>query len=370
MRNTIGNHMTLTLFGESHGKAIGAVLDGIPAGVKIDYVLMADMLDKRKAAGAVSTARHEDDLPLFLSGINKEGYSEGTPIAFTIANKSQHSSDYNALKDTPRPGHADYTGHIHYHGFEDASGGGHFSGRLTAPLVAAGAIAMHMLNEKGIFIGTHIARLKDIEDRPFEETNLKEEIALVNSHKFGTLDEKAGEAMIASILSARKEGDSLGGILDTAVIGLEAGIGEPEFDSIESELSHAIFSIPAIKGIAFGAGFDFASMKGSQANDAFRYANDGTVITETNHNGGINGGISNGMPIRFQTVVKPTPSIAKRQKTINWRTKENTEIEIVGRHDPAIIHRARPVVDAMTAWTLADLLIERHGPAWFMEEAK
>lgn len=368
MKNTFGNHLTITLFGESHGKAIGAVIDGLPPGVKVDYELMADMMEKRKAAGTISTGRREDDIPEFVSGL-KDGYTEGTPVAFLIANQKQHSSDYNALKDIARPGHADYTGHIKYRGYEDASGGGHFSGRLTAPLVAAGSICMHMLNTKGIRIGTHIARLKDIEDRPFHEDDLSADLDLLDQRRFAVLDEKKGEAMIALINEAREEQDSVGGILDTAVIGMDAGIGEPEFDSVESMLSHAMFSIPAIKGIEFGEGFGFADLCGSEANDPFEIR-DGKIVTTTNHNGGINGGITNGMPIRFRTVVKPTPSIARKQKTVNYVTKKDTDLEIHGRHDPAIIHRARVVVDAMTAITLTDLLMERYGTLYFGGEGK
>lgn len=366
MKNTFGNHITITLFGESHGESVGAVIDGMPSGVKIDYELMADMMDQRRAAGAVSTARREDDLPEILSGV-KDGYSEGTPIALLIHNKNVHSSDYAELINTPRPGHADYTGHIKYRGYEDASGGGHFSGRLTAPIVAAGAICMHMLNTKGIAVGTHIAKLKDIEDIPFDEDHLKEDIELLRQRKFPALDEKRGEAMIASILACREDQDSIGGILDTAVIGLQAGVGEPEFDSLESVLSHAMFSIPAVKGIEFGEGFHFADLYGSQANDAFGI-HDGRIVTKTNHNGGINGGISNGMPIRFRTVVKPTPSIAKQQDTVDYASMQEKTLSITGRHDPAVIHRARVVVDALTAIVLTDFLLERYGSVYFGDE--
>lgn len=363
MRNTIGNHITLTLFGESHGKAIGAVMDGVPAGVKIDTDLIADMMNKRKAAGSISTGRKEDDIPVFLSGI-KNGYTEGTPIAFMIENRNVHSSDYNALENIARPGHADYTGHIKYRGYEDASGGGHFSGRLTAPLVAAGAICMGMLKQKGIYIGTHIAKLKDIEDRSFNEEDLLKDIEICNAKTFSVLDEEKGKQMIECIDRARMNKDSVGGILDTAIVGLQAGIGEPAFDSVESELAHAMFSIPAVKGIQFGKGFAFADMYGSEANDPFT-VNDGNIVTVSNNNGGINGGITNGMPIRFTTVIKPTPSIAQKQDTVNFKTKEKTTVDIQGRHDPAIIHRARVVVDAMSAFTLVDLLLERYGSLYF-----
>ncbi len=363
MKNVIGNNLSVTLFGESHGKGIGAVLDGVPSGVKIDYDIIARMMQQRKAAGTISTGRREDDIPEFLSGI-KDGYTEGTPIAFVIPNKNVHSSDYNALKNIARPGHADYAGHVKYRGYEDASGGGHFSGRLTAPLVVCGAICICMLQEKGITIGTHISKMMHIEDRPFDEKHLEQDIALCNAKTFSVLDEKKGEQMIALIEDARNHMDSVGGVLDTAITGLCAGVGEPEFDSVESCLAHALFSIPACKGVEFGSGFDFSNMYGSAANDAF-CMHGKEIITKTNHNGGINGGITNGMPIRFKTVFKPTPSIAQLQKTVNFQTKENVDVEIHGRHDPAVIHRARVVVDAMSAITVADLLITRFGSVYF-----
>lgn len=366
MKNIFGNNLTLTLFGESHGKAIGAVLDGVPSGVKVDFALMEKMMNQRRAAGKISTGRKEADVPEILSGV-KDGYTEGTPIVLLIANGNVHSSDYRALENIARPSHADYAGHIKYRGFEDARGGGHFSGRLTAAIVAAGAICMGMLNEKGIYIGTHIVKLKNISDRSFDENNLASDIALCNEKVFSVLDDSKAEEMIALIEEAREQADSVGGILDTAIIGVDAGIGEPEFDSVESCLAHALFSIPACKGVSFGAGFGFSDMFGSQANDAFSMK-DGKIVTETNNNGGINGGITNGMPIRFQTVFKPTPSIAQLQKTVNFETKENVDLEIHGRHDPAVIHRARVVVDAMSALTLADLLITRYGSLYFGRE--
>ncbi len=363
MSNILGKNLTLTLFGESHGEAIGAVLDGLPGGVRIDPSYMQEMMDQRRAVGALSTGRHEADAVQILSGV-KDGYSEGTPIALIIANTNVKRKDYDALKDVARPGHADFAGDVKYNGYEDSSGGGHFSGRLTAPIVACGSIARKMLEEKGIYIGSHIAVLHGIRDRAFDEEHLKEEIDIVNHRAFAVLDEEQGECMKAEIEKSREQCESVGGILDTAVVGLEAGIGEPAFDSLESGIAKAIFSIGAVKGIAFGKGFGFADMYGSEANDAFAIQDD-QVVTTTNHNGGINGGISNGMPIRFHTVIKPTPSIAKKQNTVNYRTKEETVLEIHGRHDPAIIHRARVVVDSVTALVVADYLMERHGREYF-----
>lgn len=363
MNNTFGNHIRLTLFGESHGKAVGAVLDGIEAGVKIDEERMNRMMALRKPYGAISTARHESDSVEIVSGV-QNGYTCGTPITLLIWNENAQAGAYEAIRNTPRPSHADYVSHVRNSGFEDARGGGHFSGRLTAPICAAGSICMSMLNAKGVYIGSHIASLHGIKDRPFDEEHLLEEIESLSCRTFAVLDETAGKQMEQAIEQAKLAKDSLGGILDTAIIGIPEGIGEPWFDSLESALSHALFSIPALKGIQFGAGFGFEAMKGSEANDPFAYEN-GRVVTLSNHNGGINGGLSNGMPIRFQTVIKPTPSIGLKQKTVALEKGVNTEIQISGRHDPAIIHRARIAVDALCAIVIADLLACRYGSDYF-----
>lgn len=364
MKNTIGKEITLTLFGESHGEVIGCVLDGLPSGIKIDMDYINEKMEQRKAVGSISTARREADAIKIVSGV-LNGHTEGTPLTILIENTNVRKNDYNALENIPRPSHADYAAHIRYEGYEDRSGGGHFSGRLTAPIVAAGSILRKALEEKGIYIGTHIQKLYDIEDIPF--TSLQEDIEYLNHTQFPVLSKDVSEKMIQKIEEARSEKDSLGGILETVVTGMPAGIGEPTFSSIESCIAEAMFSIPAVKGLEFGGGFELASMKGSQANDAFRIVND-KVITETNHNGGINGGISNGMPINFKVVIKPTPSIAQQQKSINYETKENVDIEIAGRHDPAIVHRARAVVDALTALVLADMLSITYGRKWPKEE--
>ncbi len=366
MNNTIGNLITLTVFGESHGPAIGGVLDGLPPGLAVDEAYIASQMDLRRAVGKISTGRHEADVPEFLSGV-KNGRTEGTPLAFMIRNSDVKRSDYDMLAETARPSHADYTGHVKYSGFQDASGGGHFSGRLTAVITAAGAILRQALEQKGILIGTHIRSLHGIEDDPFLQNELVQQIRALNAKDFAVLNEETGKQMIAEIEHAASLHDSLGGILETAVSGLPAGIGEPMFDSLESRLSHALFSIPAVKGVAFGSGWELAQMYGSEANDAFGIE-DGQVITLTNHNGGINGGISNGMPVLFRTVIKPTPSIARSQKTVNFRTMEETEITIAGRHDPAIVHRARVVQDTMTALVLADLLAQHFGLMWLKED--
>ena len=352
MRNTFGNNVTVTLFGESHGEAIGAVLDGMRAGVKIDLELIKGQLDLRKPVGAISTSRVEADEFKILSGVFN-GYTTGAPICIIIPNQNIKSKDYSEMMSKARPSHADYVANIKYNGFNDYRGGGHFSGRNTAALVAAGAIAISALKEKGISIGTHISRCAGIDDASFSD--LESEINLLNKKQFAVLDDKKGELMEQNIMNAKLEGDSVGGVLETAVTGLPVGLGEPWFDSAESMLSHALFSIPAIKGVEFGAGFKIADMTGSTANDAF-YMDNGNVRTKTNNNGGINGGITNGMPVIFRCAVKPTPTISKEQNTVDFLNREDVVLAAKGRHDPCIVHRARVVVDSMTALVIYDLL--------------
>lgn len=363
MKNTLGTTLTVTLFGESHGEGIGAVIDGIAPGVPVDRDFINRQLYLRMAGGAISTARKEPDEVEFLSGVYN-GFTTGTAICLLIRNKNTQSKDYSKTKDLMRPGHADYTAWCKYHGYQDFRGGGHFSGRITAPLVAAGAILIQALKKKGITIGTHISRCGKVDDIGFSD--LEKDIKTLSEKEFPVLDDVAGEKMKEAILNAKADCDSVGGILQTAVCGLPAGLGEPWFDSVESLLSHALFSIPAVKGVEFGAGFAFADMLGSQANDSFAIGENG-VYTITNNNAGINGGITNGMPILFNCVVKPTPSIAKTQKTIDIASMENAQLNIVGRHDPAIIHRARVVVDSMTAIVLCDLLTGRYGTDYLGE---
>ena len=360
MKNTFGNSVCVTLFGESHGEMIGAVLDGIAPGIPVDADFIAHQLTLRRPFGAISTGRRESDPFQIVSGVF-DGRTTGTPICILIPNQEKISRDYESNRYLARPGHADLTANMKYHGFEDYRGGGHFSGRITAALVAAGAIAVSALQNKEILIGTHIKKCAGIEDAPFETT--KETIQKLNQCVFPVLSEEAGEKMIAAIEKARAEHDSVGGILETVVLGLPSGVGEPWFDTIESVLSHAMFSIPAIKGVEFGAGFAFADMTGSEANDPIR-CDKNVFLTETNHNGGVNGGITNGMPVMFRCAVKPTPSISAKQKSVNLKKKENAELEISGRHDPAIIHRVRVVVDSVTALVLCDQLSMRYGTDW------
>lgn len=360
MKNTFGNALQVTIFGESHGDQIGVILDGIPAGITLDMDFIKQQMEKRKAKGRISTQRHEADEVRIVSGYF-EGKTTGTPISIMIANTAQHSADYEKTKNRIRPSHADYSADVKYRGFQDYRGGGHFSGRITAPLTAAGAIAMQILKEKGITIASHILTCNTVHDTPFaqEEVVLKEEMKRMNEEDIAVLNERAKRDMLDVIEQAANDGDSVGGILESVIFGVPAGIGEPFFDSMESELSHLLFSVPAVKGVEFGSGFAFAEMRGSQANDSFYF--DNGVKTRTNHNGGINGGITNGMPIRIKTVIKPTPSIYKPQETIDRQTHESVILQIQGRHDPAIIHRARVVVDSVLALGVLD--------EWMMNEA-
>lgn len=361
MKNITGNNLTLTLFGESHGEAVGAVLDGLSPGIEVKDEDIRHMLELRRPSGLISTQRSEADEYRILSGVF-EGRTTGTPLCIVIPNTSQKSRDYSETRNLARPGHADYTAHVKYGGYEDYRGGGHFSGRVTAGIVAAGAILVSALREKGIYIGTHISALSGISDRGFE--NYDSDIATLYGKTFPVLSDEASEKMKERILEARNSLDSVGGVLETAIIGLPEGLGEPWFDSVESRISQAMFGIGGVKGIEFGKGFGFADMTGSDANDSFRME-DGKVVTATNNNGGINGGITNGMPIIFRLAIKPTPSIYKKQETVDFVKGENADIEIEGRHDPCIAHRARVVVDALTAVVVADMLIGRYGTDYF-----
>ena len=358
MKSVTGRNITLSLYGESHGKSVGVVVDGLPAGIKVDTDFIIAQLDKRRPKGKISTQRQEGDKFEITSGVFN-GYTTGTPVHITIENNCQRSSDYQP--QLPRPSHADYAAHIKYAGFEDYRGGGHFSGRLTAPIVAAGAVAIDILRNKGITIGTHIKKCHHIQDRDFAD--YAQDIELCNSRYFATLDQTAGEEMQQFIEKTAAECDSVGGVLETAILGLPAGVGEPYFNSLESVLSHYIFSIGGVKGIEFGMGFGFADCFGSTANDQFEIR-DGKIVTKTNNNGGINGGISNGMPVLFRVAVKPTPSIFREQDTVNFDTMTSEKLALTGRHDPAIFHRARVVVDSMTALAVLDLLIQRYGEEW------
>ena len=334
MKNTLGNNVSITIFGESHGNALGAVLDGIAPGIEVDESFIAHQLDLRRPVGKISTPRKETDEFEILSGVFN-GVTTGTPICIVIKNKDKKSEMYESIKDIARPSHADYTAFCKYNGFADYRGGGHFSGRVTAGIVAVGAIALLALKNKGIEIGTHIAKCGGIEDAEFSD--YKKDIENLNNKIFATLDDEKAEEMKAIIKKAASCYDSVGGLLETAVIGLPAGVGEPWFA--------------------------IADMMGSKANDSF-YAENGQIYTETNNNGGINGGITNGMPVIFRTAIKPTPSISLPQKTVNFKSKLNIIESIIGRHDPCIVHRARVVVDSITAIVLCDMLATKFGTDW------
>lgn len=363
MKNTLGTSVKITIFGESHGKGIGAVLDGLAPGIPVDEDFIASQLTLRRPVGQISTPRVEKDNFIIYSGVF-EGKTTGTPICIVIPNENTKSKDYNEIRSKARPGHADFTAFAKYHGFEDYRGSGHFSGRITAGIVAAGAIAISALEKKGIHIGSHIARCANVEDSPF--SNLEEDIKKLNKKQFAVIDDSKAEEMQREIISAKNDGDSVGGMLETAITGIPAGVGEPWFDSIESLLSHAVFSVPAVKGIEFGLGFGFADIRGSEANDNF-FIDNGEVKTVTNNNGGINGGITNGMPIVFRTVIKPTPTIGKTQATVDFIKNEDAELPGGGRHDPCIVHRARVVIDSITAIVLCDILSSRFGTDWLAE---
>lgn len=364
MKNSFGQSLTVTLFGESHGVYIGAVLDGLAPGLAVDEDYIAQLLTLRRPAGKTGTARREADRFQIVSGVF-EGKTTGTPLCVLIPNENTSSKDYAATRALARPGHADYTAWCKYHGFEDYRGGGHFSGRLTAALVAAGAVVLPALRAKGIRIGTHVLRCAGIADRPFADYDA--DIDALSAMPFAVLDADAAARMQKAIEAAAAQGDSVGGVLETAVTGMPAGVGEPWFDSVEGALSRVLFGIPAVKGVQFGDAFDLADARGSEFNDPFAVQG-GRVVTATNHNGGVNGGITNGMPIVFRCMVKPTPSIYKAQQTVDMFKNENSDLQIQGRHDPAIVHRARIVADCVTALALYDLLAVRYGTDWFAEE--
>ena len=360
MKNTFGYSVAVTLFGESHGEYIGAVIDGLAPGIEIDHAYISHALALRRPDGKISTPRREKDEYKIISG-TVENVTTGTPLTVLIPNENVKSADYSQMKTLARPSHADYTAECKYHGYQDSRGGGHFSGRITAALVAVGAICKQALEKKGIFVGTHVKKCGSVFDRDF--CDFSTDIAELSEKTFAALDDTCGEKMRKAILAAAEDGDSVGGVLETAVIGMPAGVGEPWFDTLEGMLSHMLFSIPAVKGVEFGAGFAISDMRGSEANDSM-LMKDGKIVTKTNNSGGINGGISSGAPIIFRTAVKPTPTIFKPQSTVDFKTMENVVLEPKGRHDPAIVHRARAVQDAVTAIVLCDALSLRFGTDW------
>lgn len=358
MSSTFGQHLTLSIFGQSHGEAVGVTMDGFPAGMRIDQArLEAAMARRAPGQSALTTPRKESDAPEFISGV-LHGVTTGQPICILIRSTNQHSRDYGDGVDLVRPGHADYTGHVRYFGHEDWRGGGSFSGRLTAPLVAAGTLCAQWLEAQGVRIACHVQRIGDVTDTSFLQADPQADHSALKQTGLPVLSDDVQQQMEDAILAARAEGDSIGGVAECMVTGLPAGLGAPFFDSVESTISRLLFSIPGVKGVEFGDGFGFAGMRGSQANDPFRMA-DGKIVTVTNHSGGINGGITNGMPVIFRCALRPTPSIAIPQQTVSLKTGENAELAIHGRHDPCIVPRAIPVVEAITAIALLDLWKER-----------
>lgn len=359
MKNTFGNSILVTIFGESHGEAIGAVIDGLCPGIEIDNSVISAQLTKRRPSTIADTKRQEKDNYKIVSGVF-EGKATGTPLTIIIPNEDTRSGDYQ--RNIARPSHADYTAYEKYHGYEDYRGGGHFSGRITAALVAVGGILIPALNKLGIKIGTHVLECAGIKDREFE--NVENDLEIIKDKNFPTLSSVDLE-MMAEIDKARMEGDSVGGILQSAIIGMPAGVGEPWFDSVESVISHILFSVGGVKGVEFGRGFDLTRMRGSQANDPL-YIENGKIKTKTNNNGGINGGITNSMPIIVKCAIKPTPSIAKAQDSVDIKNLKNATLEIKGRHDPAIVRRASVVVDSVLAIAVADMLACRYGTDVFL----
>ena len=358
MSGIFGLNIKMSIYGESHGKAIGVVLDGLPPGLALDEeAISREMARRAPGQSALTTARKEKDAVEIQSGFFN-GYTTGTPLCARIANNDQHSKDYSILKDKMRPGHGDYAGYVHYQGYNDYRGGGHFSARLTAPLVFAGAVAKQALTQYGITVGAHILRIHDITEPGFNPLGESEAtLKAIDAKSFPVINDNIGEQMQNCILTAKGVLNSVGGVIELMAINLPAGLGAPYFDSVESRLSQILFSVPAVKGIEFGEGFGFAQLTGAEANDQMHYE-EGKVRCYTNHNGGITGGLTNGMPLVFRVAMKPTPSISREQKTVSLAEQSDTTLTVVGRHDPCIVQRAVPVIEAVTAWTLWDLLIE------------
>ena len=360
MKNTIGSSLSFTLFGESHGAEMGCVIDGLAPGLPVREESIAAALARRRPQGDIGTPRVEMDNFRIVSGVF-HGRTTGAPLCILIANECKRSADYECAPRLARPSHADLAAFEKYHGFEDYRGGGHFSGRLTAPIVAAGAIVRDALAARGIIVCAHIASIASVSDRSFADIPTEmQALSRLSPDRLPVLDENAATAMTEAILAAAREGDSVGGVVECAVLGMPAGVGEPFFDSVESVLSHWLFSIPAVKGVEFGDGFAITALRGSEANDAL-YQSDEGVVTQTNHTGGICGGITVGTPILLRAAIKPTPSIFKPQKTVSLPEKENATLTLKGRHDPCIVPRALPVVEAACALALADLLALRFG---------
>lgn len=359
MSSQFGHNLKVSIFGQSHSAAIGVVVDGLPAGLLLDLERIRRFMARRAPGKApYATARKEADAPEIVSGLTEDGFTCGAPLCALIRNTDARSKDYSQLRDLPRPSHADYTAFVKYGGHHDIRGGGHFSGRLTAPLCFAGAAAMQLLEQQGVFVGAHISSVGSVQDAPFPPTALTQEQLLAPGRKeFPVVDDNAGQAMQRQIEEARQDRDSLGGVVECGVVGAPAGLGEPMFDGLENRLAAALFGIPALRGVEFGAGFAAAAMRGSRHNDPFSLDETGKVVSLTNNHGGILGGISSGMPILLRCAFKPTPSISQPQQTVSLSQKQNRSLTIEGRHDPCIIPRAFPCVEAAVALVLLDFML-------------
>jgi len=359
MASVYGTKLKLSVFGESHGDAIGVVIDGFPSGLKLDLDYISSFMKRRAPGGNFSTKRTEPDIPRIVSGIS-DGYTNGYPICAVIENTNQHSASYQDKMTVPRPNHADFAAAIKYGEHTELHGGGHFSGRLTAPLVFAGTLCSLYLKTKGVEIAAHIKQILNVTDTPFPGDITADTLRELKSNSFPTLDPTAAEAFATIINSARDKGDSIGAKIECAAVGLETALGEHMFESVEAEISQMMFAVPAIKGIEFGAGFDFCHLYGSEANDSYEYK-DGKVVTKTNNCGGIVGGMTTGMPVIFSVAIKPTPSIFLEQDSVDLANKCDTKLSIKGRHDPCIAVRAVPVIEACTAVALTQLYLKNEG---------
>lgn len=358
MSSTYGKNIKISVFGQSHSAAIGVTVDGLPSGFRIDTEALQVFMERRAPGrNAHSTQRREEDLPEFLSGLT-DGRTCGAPLAAIIRNKDTRSNDYNELRDKPRPGHADFTAQLKFKGAQDVRGGGHFSGRLTAPLCIAGGICLQMLEARGVYIAAHIAQIGRVKDTLFNPTTVT---ALnfngLKEASFPVLNEAQGQSMQSEIDAAKNDGDSLGGVIECAAVGMPGGLGEPMFDGIENKIAGLVFGVPAVKGIEFGNGFQAASLRGSENNDSF-YMHEGTIKTRTNNHGGILGGITSGMPIIFRAAIKPTPSISQAQQSVSFTDGKDALLAVKGRHDPCIVPRAVPVIEAVTAIALLDAYLD------------
>lgn len=359
--STFGKAIEINLFGESHGDSIGIVINNLPAGIKLDFTNIDHELYKRRPKSSLSTPRREKDEYKIISGYYNN-FTTGTPLTIVIQNSDTKSKDYNP--EILRPSHADYTSHVKYNGFQDYRGSGHFSGRITTPLVILGAISNQLLLQKGIIVGSHINSIKDINDKEFSDFDSFESILkTLNSSDFPVLNVDIIDSYKKVILDAKNNQNSVGGVIETMIHGLNPGYGNPFFNSIESTLAHLLFSVPAVKGVEFGKGFDITKLFGSEANDEF-YIDNAIVKTKTNNSGGIQGGISNGMPITFKTAIKPTASIGLPQKTVNISTMKETTFSLVGRHDPAIVHRVIHVINAITSYAILEIICRKEGFSW------